>query len=449
VKPSLLIVDDDEEIRSQLRWALAQDYEVSLANDRTSAYAAFRSCRPAIVMLDLGLPPHPNDPAEGLAALEFFTASDPTAKVIIVSGQSEKEIAIKAVGGGAYDFLCKPLELAELKSLLARATYVAGLEREFVEQQSEADAEGFQGMLGSSDSMVGVFSSIKKVANSNASVVLLGESGTGKELAALAIHRRSSRKAGPFVPINCSAIPENLLESELFGHEKGAFTGAHTDRRGLIESASGGTLFLDEIGDMPAAIQVKLLRFLQDQAFHRVGGRQEIRVDTRVVAATNVNLREEIKAGEFREDLYYRIATVVISLPPLRERADDIAVIARAFLEQFAKESGRKLSFSTEAIKAIQRHPWPGNVRELRNRVHRAAIMADGRRISPGDLELEVLSAVEASMTLKDARERVEREMIEGALLRHGGKISPAAMELGISRPTFYELMDRLGIPRS
>lgn len=450
MKPKLLIVDDDEEIRSQLRWGLAQDYEVLLAEDRPGALAAFRTHRPAVVMLDLGLPPKPNDPSEGLATLEAFAANDPTAKVIIVSGQNEKENAMNAVGAGAYDFLCKPLELAQLRQLLSRAFYVSGLDRDYrASQQSNATA-GFQGILGGCAPMLEVFRLVKKVAAASAPVLVQGESGTGKEMVAMAIHRLSPRKNGPFVPINCNAIPENLIESELFGHEKGAFTGAHTDRRGLIESASGGTLFLDEIGELPASVQVKLLRFLQDQTFHRVGGRQELRGDTRVIAATNANLKEAIKAGTFREDLFFRIAVVVVKLPALRERGDDIALVGQAFLERYAIENGRaKLAFGGEALKAMNRHQWPGNVRELQNRVQRAVIMAEGRRIAPSDLELEDALEEAGAFTLKEARENVEREMVERALLRHGGKISPAAMELGVSRPTFYELMEKLGIPRT
>ena len=450
MKPKLLIVDDDEEIRSQLRWGLAQDYEVLLAEDRPTAISAFRAHRPEVVMLDLGLPPRPNDPSEGLAALEMFSTHDPTAKVIIVSGQNEKENAINAVGAGAYDFLCKPLELAQLKQLLSRACYVASLDRDFRASQQSNAPSGFQGILGTCPPMQEVFRLIKKVAGSGVPVLVQGESGTGKEMVAMAVHRLSARKSGPFVPINCNAIPEKLIESELFGDEKGAFTGAHTDRRGLIESASGGTLFLDEIGELPASVQVKLLRFLQDQTFHRVGGRQELRGDTRVVAATNANLKEGIKAGTFREDLYFRIAVVAIKLPALRERGDDIALVAQAFLERYAVENGRaKLVFGNEALKAINRYPWPGNVRELQNRVQRAVIMAEGRRITPADLELEEVLDASPSFTLKEARENMEREMVERALLRHGGKISPAATELGVSRPTFYELMDKLGIPRN
>jgi two-component system NtrC family response regulator len=307
----------------------------------------------------------------------------------------------------------------------------------------------FENMLGTSPQMQGVFAFIRKVATTDAPVLLLGESGTGKEMAALAIHRRSSRKDGPFIAINCNAIPENLLESELFGHEKGAFTGAHVQRKGLMESAGGGTLFLDEIGELPPPIQVKLLRFLQEQRFQRVGGRQEIQIDTRVIAATNVDLKEAVAKGKFREDLYFRLAVVVIKLPPLRSRGEDVNLLGREFLQQFAVQAEKPaLTFSPDALRAIRQHSWPGNVRELQNRIKRAVIMADGKRISARDLELADTADVMPPTTLKEARENLERELITQVLRKHSGRISSAASELGVSRPTLYELMDKLGIKR-
>jgi len=449
MKPPLLIVDDDEEIRTQLKWALTKDYDVQLAEDRAGAVEAFKASRPLVTMLDLGLPPRPNEPVEGLAVLEEVLAADPSAKVIIVSGQGEKENAVQAVGAGAYDFLCKPVDLDELKLVLRRAAHVAGLERDYRELQQTAGASGFQGILGGSEVMNGVFTLIRKVAASSAPVLVLGESGTGKEMVALAIHRQSTRKAGPFVPINCNAIPENLLESELFGHEKGSFTGAHADRKGLIESASGGTLFLDEIGELPQAIQVKLLRFLQEQTFHRVGGRQEIKVDTRVIAATHVDLKQGIKDGRFREDLYFRLAVVVIHLPALRERGDDVIHISNVFLQRYGAQNGRNgMAFAPDALRALHRYPWPGNVRELQNRVQRAVIMADSKRVTAADLELASPGDGTAPLNLREAREKVEREMVQLALKNNGGRITAAAADLGISRPTLYELMDKLGIQR-
>ena len=449
MKPALLIVDDDEEIRTQLRWALTADYEILQAGDRPEAIKVFQAHKPAVVLLDLGLPPHTGTPQEGLAALSEIIDLASHTKVVIASGQSERQVALQAVGAGAYDFLAKPVDVEELKLLLKRCFHVATLEREFRNMQRTAQSDGFEGMLGGSSVMQTVFSSIRKVATTEAPVLILGESGTGKEMAARAIHNNSGRRQGPFVAINCSAIPETLLESELFGHEKGAFTGAHAQRKGRIEQANGGTLFLDEIGEIPLAIQVKLLRFLQEQTIERIGGRGEIKVDTRVVAATNADLTKGMSEGTFREDFFYRLAVVRLNLPPLREREGDLRLVAQAFLLRFAAENGRKnLSFGQDAIRAILRHPWPGNVRELQNRVRRAVIMGDGPRLTAADLELAAGSAGSPGTSLKEAREELEREMIRNALRRHGGKIAPAAAELGVSRPTMYDLMEKLGLQK-
>jgi two-component system, NtrC family, response regulator len=452
MKPTLLIVDDDEAIRTQMKWALNQDYDVCFAEDRTSAVEAFETNSPPVTLLDLGLPPHPNECDEGMAALSEILAIDSTAKVIIISGQNEKPNAIQAVGSGAYDFLCKPVEMETLKLLLRRCIHVVDLEKEYRQLQQSRRSDVFEEMLGTSPQMQSVFAFIRKVATTDVPVLLLGESGTGKEMAAAAIHRRSNRKEGPFVAINCNAIPENLLESELFGHEKGAFTGAHVQRKGLLETASGGTLFLDEIGELPPAIQVKLLRFLQEQRLQRVGGRQEIQVDTRLVAATNADLKQLINNGKFREDLYFRLAVVTIRLLPLRERGEDVAFLAREFLQRYAAQNGRtKLVFAPDALRAITRYSWPGNVRELQNRVKRAVIMASGSRVAAKDLELEHAQdrATPSATTLREARERVEREVVEQALKRNSGRITAAAADLGISRPTLYELMEKLGIGKN
>jgi two-component system NtrC family response regulator len=446
----LLIVDDDEAIRTQMKWALSQDYDVCFAEDRRGALEAYEANSPAVVLLDLGLPPRPNECDEGMAALSDILAINRSAKVIVISGQSEKRNAIQAVGAGAYDFLCKPAEIEELKLLLRRCIHVVDLEKEYRQLQQSQRSEVFEDMLGTSPQMQAVFAFIRKVAGTNVPVLLLGESGTGKEMAAAAIHRRSVRKGGPFVAINCNAIPESLLESELFGHEKGAFTGAHIQRKGLLETASGGTLLLDEIGELPPAIQVKLLRFLQEQRLQRVGGRQEIQVDTRLVAATNADLKQMIENGKFREDLYFRLAVVTIRLLPLRERGEDIVVLAREFLQRYATEERRtKLVFAPDALRAMAHYSWPGNVRELQNRVKRGVIMASGSRVTAKDLELDPRKAVTASLakTLKKAREQVERDVIQQALKRHAGRITAAAADLGISRPTLYELMEKLGIP--
>src|SRR6266480_2318617 len=429
----VLIIDDDEAIRTQMKWALSQDYEVYFAEDRRGALEVFEANSPAVTLLDLGLPPRPNECDEGLAVLPDLLSLDSTAKIIIISGQSEKQNAIQAVGAGAYDFLCKPVEMDELRLLLRRCINVVELEKEYRELQQTQQPDVFEDMLGTSPQMQTVFALIRKVAGTNAPVLLLGESGTGKEMAAAAIHRRSARKEGPFVAINCNAIPENLLESELFGHEKGAFTGAHIQRKGMMETASGGTLFLDEIGELSPAIQVKLLRFLQEQRFQRVGGRQEIQIDTRLVAATNSDLKQLIDNGK------------------LRERGDDITFLAREFLQRYATQSGRtKLVFSPGALRAMSRYSWPGNVRELQNRVKRGVIMASGSRLTAKDLELEQDHDVAPSSaaTLKQAREQVERELIQQALKKNSGRITSAAADLGISRPTLYELMEKLGIAK-
>lgn len=451
MKPTLLIIDDDEAIRTQMKWALSEDYDVCFAQDRREAIDAFEANSPAVTLLDLGLPPRPNESDEGLSVLSDILAIDNTAKVIIISGQGEKHNAIEAVGAGAYDFLCKPVEMQELKLLLRRCIHVVELEKEYHKLQHSQRAAVFEDMLGTSRQMHAVFDLIRKVAGTDAPVLLLGESGTGKEMAAAAIHRCSTRKDGPFVAINCNAIPENLLESELFGHEKGAFTGAHVQRKGLLETACGGTLFLDEIGELPPAIQVKLLRFLQEQRLQRVGGRQEIQVDTRLVAATNADLKDLINNGKFREDLYFRLAVVTIRLLPLRERGEDIVFLAREFLQRYASQNGTaKMVFAPDALRAMNGYSWPGNVRELQNRVKRGVIMASGSRLSAKDLELdnEKDPAASCATTLRQAREHVERNLIEQALKRNSGKITSAAADLGISRPTLYELMEKLGIAK-
>jgi two-component system NtrC family response regulator len=448
-KANLLIVDDDEDIRTQMKWALCNDYELVTAGDRAGAMAAFTADRPTVTLLDLGLPPRPNEPDEGLAVLSAALALDPLAKVIVVSGQGDKQNALRAVGAGAYDFLCKPVDMDELRLVLQRCVYLAELEQEYRAMQSSGRAEVFEDMLGASPQMQTVFDFIRKVAPTNAPVLILGESGTGKEMVAQALHRRSAQQSGPFVAINCNTIPENLLESELFGHEKGAFTGAHAQRKGHIETAAGGTLFLDEIGELPSSVQVKLLRFLQEKCFQRVGGRQEIQSDARVLAATNRNLQELAASGKFREDLYFRLAVIVARVPPLRERGDDIVLVAKALLHKYGIEHAKPgLTLAPDALRALSLHRWPGNVRELQNRVQRAVIMADGKRVTAKDLELtDTLSAL-PPQTLKEAREGVEREMVLEALRRHRGKITSAALELGVSRPTLYELMEKLGINR-
>jgi len=447
--PKLLIVDDEEDIRTQMKWALAQDYQVFLAGDRGSAMEVVGKEQPPVVTLDLGLPPRPAHVEEGFAALSEMLSADSFIKVIIITGRGEKEHALKAVGEGAYDFLYKPVQIDELKVVLKRAFYIASLEREHHFLQRQIGEEGFQGMLGGSPQMQEVFSIVRKVATSDAPVLIMGESGTGKELVAQAIHRLSPRKEGPFVVINCGAIPETLLESELFGHEKGAFTGAHIQRKGRIEAARGGTLFLDEIGELSLGLQVKLLRYLQEQVIERIGGREQIRVDARVITATNRDLKQAMKTAVFREDLYFRLAVVSVQMPLLREREGDVFMLAKAFLNRYAEEAKRKITgFTNQAMRAIENYSWPGNVRELENRIKRAVIMAEGNKISPADLELGMQHARDEFLNLREAREAMEKEMILKALTKTKDNVTRAAEALGISRPTLYELMEKLGIER-
>ena len=448
-RQKLLIVDDDEDLRTQMKWALAKDYEVLLAEDRETAMAMMASKRPAVVTLDLGLPPQPAGVEEGFAILDEVINHYGQTKVIIITGRGEKEHALRAVEQGAYDFFYKPIQLDELKVVLRRAYHLAQIEREQQALKKRLSGFTFEGMLGTSQKMQDVFSVIRKVSTTDAPVLIIGESGTGKELVASAIHRLSIRQANPFVVINCGAIPENLLESELFGHEKGAFTGAHIQRKGRFEMADGGTLFLDEIGELPMTLQVKLLRFLQERLVERVGGREQIEVDTRVIAATNRDLKEAMQAGNFREDLYYRLGVIFISIPPLRDRNGDALLMAKAFMERYADENRKKIKgFTIDAIDAIEQYTWPGNVRELENRIKRAVIMSDGQKLTPEDLELTAPNARYETMTMKDAREALERELIIKAKIRNSDNLTRAATELGISRPTLYDMMDKFGIPK-
>lgn len=447
-KPRILIVDDDDEVRTQMKWALNPHYDVLLAEDRPSALQVLSEAKPSVVTLDLGLPPSPGDTREGFLALADLLQSDPLLKVLVITGQGERENGMEAIGQGAFDFFAKPVNIDELKVVLDRAIYVQQLERERRELIEGDELDSFDEIIGHSSEMKVVFSTIEKVSTTGASVLIVGESGTGKELVARAIHRRSARKAGPFVAINCGAIPENLLESELFGHEKGAFTGAHVQRQGRVELAQGGTLFLDEIGELPAPLQVKLLRFLQERQIERVGGRSPINVDVRVLAATNVDLAKALSDGRFREDLYYRLGVVVLPLPALRERKGDIQLLAKAFLQRQVVEQGKPLVFTPKAMIAMESHAWPGNVRELENRIQRAAIMAENGRITPKDLALLSTPSEYEGQSLGKAREAVERQLIEAALTRCKGNLTRAAAELGISRPSLYELIDKLGIAR-
>jgi len=445
----LLIVDDDEDLRTQMKWALAKDYDVLLAEDRKSAMTVMRREQPAVVTLDLGLPPLPAGVEEGFAALDDILSEFGLTKVIIITGRGEKEHALRAVEKGAYDFFYKPIQIDELKVVLRRAFHLSRLEREQRALRARLSVDAFEGMLGTCQKMQDVFSVIRKVATTDAPILIMGESGTGKELVARALHHQSLRNSKPFIVINCGAIPENLLESELFGHEKGAFTGAHVQRKGRFEMAEEGTLFLDEIGELPQTLQVKILRFLQEKVIERVGGREQIEVDTRVVAATNRDLKEAMKEGKFREDLYFRLGVIMVSLPPLREREGDVVLMAKAFLERYTDENKKQLKgFSSHAIEAIAQYNWPGNVRELENRIKRAVIMAEGKKIVPADLEMEAPEKRTKfeGMTLKEAREELEKDLLQRSLIRNKGNLSRVASELGVSRPTLYDLMEKFGL---
>ncbi|MGB5157901.1 MAG: PEP-CTERM-box response regulator transcription factor [Desulfobacterales bacterium] len=448
-KPKLLIVDDDEDLRTQMKWALAKDYGVLLAEDRKSALEIFNKEHPLVVTLDLGLPPHPAGVEEGFLTLSEILAENAQVKVIIITGRGEKENALRAVAQGAYDFFYKPIQIDELKVVLKRAFYVSQLEQEQRKLQRRLSQDTFEGMIGTCPKVLEIFSTIQKVSTTDAPVLITGESGTGKELVARAIHSLSRRKSQPFIAINCGAIPENLLEGELFGHEKGSFTGAHIQRKGRIEMAEGGTLFLDEIGELPLSLQVKLLRFLQEKVIERIGGREELEIDTRVLSATNRDLEEAMKNASFRNDLYFRLGVVSISLPPLRERKGDVLLLAKIFLDRYADENKKNIKgFTAQAIDAIERYEWPGNIRELENRIKRAVIMAESKKISPEDLEIASVNSKFETMGLKEAREALEKELILKALFRNSNNLTKAALELGISRPTLYDLMEKFEIPK-
>ena len=448
--PKVLIVDDDEQIRKQIYWFLSDEFSVYSAEDRASAISIFEKEKTPVVLLDLGLPPHPRDAVEGLQALDAMLTLNPLAKIIIVSGNSERKNALAAVDKGAYDIFPKPVDLDELKIVLRRVYRRVDLENENIRDQNLTADKSFGELIGVSPQMQAVFNAIRKVSATDVPVLLTGESGTGKEVVANAIHNSSGRKEGPFVAINCGAIPETLLESELFGHEKGAFTGASAQRRGRFEYAAGGTLFLDEIGDMAHELQVKLLRFLQEKVIDRVGGRQPIPVDSRVIAATNRNLEEAVHAGAFREDLYFRLAVMKIHLPPLRERGDDVVLLAEHMAAAFSLEMkmpNRRLSKG--AIEAIIEYDWPGNIREMQNSVKRAIVLAAGNLIKAEDLGLGTTSGgtqIHKTASLKVARNTTEREVLADALRRNNGNITKTAKALGISRPTIYDLMARHGL---
>lgn len=439
----LLIVEDDPGLRSQLRWCF-DSYEVLMAEEREAALAQVRLHAPPIVLLDLGLPPDPANASEGLMALEQIRALVPETKVIVVTGNDERANALRAVAMGAYDFYQKPVDADVLRLIVDRAFNLYALERENRDLLARQATAPLRGLIAASPDMLKICRSIEKIAPTNANVLLLGESGTGKELLARALHQLSPRVTGSFVAINCAAIPDTLLESELFGHEKGAFTGAIKQNRGKIEYASGGTLMLDEVGDLPLPLQAKLLRFLQERVIERIGGRETIPVDTRVICATHRDLAALIGDGRFREDLYYRISEITVRIPPLREREGDAVLVARALLNQFGRQMGKpRLNFGPEALRALEAYPWPGNVRELENRLKRAVIMCESDRITARDLELEVDEVVADPLNLRQVRERAERRAIQKAMGYTDGNISHAADLLCITRPTLYALLNK------
>ena len=443
-KPKLLVIEDDPGLQAQLKWAY-DDFDVVIAGDRQSALTSLRADAPAVVTLDLGLPPDPDGTSEGFAVLDAIMALKPDTKVIVASGHGAQESALEAIAKGAYDFYQKPVDIDQLGLIVERAYKLYGIEaenRRLAEKVGE-DKTVLGRMITAAPEMMKVARTIERVANADVSVMLLGASGTGKELLARGVHDASARREGAFVAINCAAIPENLLESELFGHEKGAFTGAVKTTEGKIELAAGGTLFLDEVGDIPLPLQVKLLRFLQERTIERIGGRKAIAVDTRIVCATHQNLEAMIAAGSFREDLFYRLAEIVVKIPTLVERPGDAVLLAKHFLSRFAREMNPQVKgFATDALAAIDSWPWPGNVRELENRVKRAVIMAEGKLISADDLDLIVGEGEgEDMLNLKAAREQADRRMIRQALARSEGNISNTAKLLGISRPTLYDLL--------
>lgn len=445
---SLLIVEDDPALQKQIKWSLDR-FDSTTASDRESALVQFRRHAPAVVTMDLGLPPDADSVSEGFKLLEQLLAIEPDTKVIVLTGQNDQANALRAVALGAYDFLAKPFEPELLNLTVERAFRLFELQRENRRLQATYQPDVLAGLLTRDPEMLRICRTIEKVANSGATVMLLGESGTGKEVLARGLHQASSRRSGKFVAINCAAIPENLLESELFGYEKGAFTGAAKTTPGKIETANGGTLMLDEIGDLPFSLQAKLLRFVQERTIERVGGRQEIPVDVRIVCATHQDLMALSKEGRFREDLYYRLAEIVVKIPPLRERVGDAALLAHAFVRRFAQEQNRgAMTLGDKTVRAIESHPWPGNIRELENCIKRAVIMTDGNQISIEDVGLnDDLSAEnDSSLDLRAVRDNAEKRAIIAALARVNGNIVKAAELLGVSRPTLYDLMHRLGL---
>jgi two-component system NtrC family response regulator len=442
----LLIVDDDKGIQKQLKWSLS-DYDVVLADDRESAIAAVRRHEPKVITLDLGLPPDAANASEGLAALQQILTIAPHSKVIVITGNDNRTHALAAISVGAYDFYQKPIESDVINVIVSRAFSLAAIEEENRKMRAVAGSD--MGIIGSSESIERLRMMVKRIAPTNITALLLGESGTGKEVAANAVHLASNRKKKPFIAINCASIPETLLESELFGFEKGAFTGAHRTTKGKIECAEGGTLFLDEIGDMPYSLQAKLLRFLQEKNIERLGGRQEILVDVRVVCATNKNLEQMVADKTFREDLFYRVSEITLTIPPLRDRDEDVIILALYFLQHYAIEYKRNVkSFSEDALSAIKAHKWPGNIRELQNKVKSSVIMTTGTQVTAIDLGFfdHQDKSVELLLNLRVVREQAESIAIQKAYTLSDANMSKTASFLGVTRPTLYSLIEKYGL---
>ena len=456
MKP-ILMIEDNPEILTQMKWGFKKEYDIITASDRGTALKLFEKRHIPLVTLDLGLPPDDNGASEGLICLREILREAPQTKVIILTGNNDRENALKAIHLGAYDYCLKPVNIAELKVIINRAYYLYEIENENSKLHAMLEHEaGYAGMIGQSKEMQKIFDTIHKVASTDTTILITGDSGTGKELVARAIHEKSLRKKGPFIAINCGAIPENLLESELFGHEKGAFTGAYAQQNGKFEYADKGTLFLDEIAEMSPNLQAKLLRFLQEKKIQRVGGRNDIEIDTRVIAATNIDLVSAMKEGGFREDLFYRISVISINMPPLKDRGNDIRLLANTFLERYKVMFKKKIKgFSNKAVEAIENYDWPGNVRELENKLQKAVITADSHIIEPYHLGLEEhletdgdnLKKRYEGITLKEARKKLEKDLIASVVKRHNGNIKRASEELGISRPTLYDLIDKYNLP--
>lgn len=437
----LLIVEDDLGLQKQLKWSL-DDYEIILAGNKTEAITALRRHMPAVVTLDLGLPPDPTNASEGLATLKEILELAPETKIIVVTGNDDRSNAIEAVAMGAYDFYQKPIDADVLNMIIARAFHLQALEQDFRKLQQQQTFSS--GIIATSPQMLTVMRMIERIAPTQATTLLLGESGTGKELLAKALHEKSSRAKMPFIAVNCAAIPESLLESELFGYEKGAFTGAVVQTKGKIEYAEGGTFFLDEIGDLPFALQAKLLRFIQERVIERIGGRKEIAVDVRIVCATHRNLQDLIAENLFRGDLYFRLSEITIEIPPLREREGDIMAIGNTLLKRYCKDNHcKEKRFSPEAAQAIENYTWPGNVREMENKLKRAVIMSDSALISLEDLEMSAQPENSMPLNLKAVREAAEIAAIKRALHYSDYNVAETSRLLGIARPTLYSLLEK------